>query len=298
MLQTLCKINHMFFDKTGTLTQGDFSLLKCITYGSYSEAECINLAAQLEQYSEHPIAQAFHQQQQAHLNLSAVKNMPSQGLQAQYQGHVVKLGNALFCQVETPLKSGEQVIYLTQGSQLLAAFELGDKLRESATEISDYCHNEKIETTLLTGDISLKSEEVAELLHINHVIKGVTPQGKLHHLQQAQKKDKVLMVGDGINDAPVLAAAHISVALATGTDIAKNSADVILLGEDLQKIITLRQLAQKTRTIIKQNLAWALGYNLLIMPLAILGYVPPYIAVIGMSFSSLIVVSNSLRLLK
>ena len=153
-------------------------------------------------------------------------------------------------------------------------------------------------TTMLTGDISNKSEEVANQLHIENVVKGVSPQQKLAYIQGLQQSQQIMMIGDGINDAPVLAGAHVSVALSSGTDIAKNSADVILLGSDLQKISLLTINAKQTTRIIKENLGWAIAYNLLIVPLAVMGLVPPYIAVLGMSFSSLIVVSNSLRLLK
>jgi Cu2+-exporting ATPase len=162
----------------------------------------------------------------------------------------------------------------------------------------NYCHKQKWNTTLLTGDISNKSEEVAKQLGIENVEKGVNPQQKLAYIKMLQQKQRVMMIGDGINDAPVLAGAHVSIALASGTDIAKNSADVILLGSDLRKINLLVNNAKQTTYIIKQNLGWAIGYNLIIVPLAVMGMVPPYIAVLGMSFSSLIVVSNSLRLLK
>jgi Cu2+-exporting ATPase len=248
--------------------------------------------------SEHPISLAFHKQQKNSVLLNDVINLPGQGLQANYQGKQLKLGHAQFCAIDIALQSKELVIYLTLDGKLIASFELGDTLRKSATDMSQYCQQHNIETTLLTGDISAKSEEVAAQLLLTSVTKGVTPEGKLAHLQILQKSQQVLMVGDGINDAPVLAGADVSVALSSGTDIAKNSADVILLGEDLNKIITLRKTAQKTTTIIKENLGWAIGYNLIIVPLAITGHVPPYIAVLGMSFSSLIVVSNSLRLLK
>ncbi|MFT6984585.1 MAG: Cu2+-exporting ATPase [Psychromonas sp.] len=298
VLETLNKIDHMVFDKTGTLTKGDFSLLNTRVYGEYSKQQCIDLASQLENVSEHPIARAFQKQQKNTIILNNIVNIPGQGLQGDYRQQTLKLGHALFCAIDTPLESKELLIYLTVDKKLLATFELGDQLRESAATIIDYCHTRKIKTTLLTGDISLKSEDIATLLKIDNVIKGVTPEGKLLYLQKLQRKDKVLMVGDGINDAPVLAGADVSVTLASGSDIAKNSADVILLGEDLNKLQALNKIAQKTTAIIKQNLAWAIGYNLIIVPLAIMGHVPPYIAVIGMSFSSLIVVSNSLRLLK
>ncbi|MCP4321525.1 MAG: cadmium-translocating P-type ATPase [Alteromonadales bacterium] len=298
VLEALNKIEHMVFDKTGTLTHGDFVLLNSTVYCQYSKQQCIDLASQLEKVSEHPISLAFKKQQKNSAELNEVINLPGQGLQASYQGHQIKLGHAQFCSITTPLNSKELVIYLTLADELIATFELGDTLRKSASDISNYCQNNSIETTLLTGDISAKSEEVATLLGLNNVSKGVTPQGKLQHLQLIQESQQVLMVGDGINDAPVLAGAHVSVALASGTDIAKNSADVILLGEDLNKIATLQKTAQKTTAIIKENLGWAIGYNLIIVPLAVMGHVPPYIAVLGMSFSSLIVVSNSLRLLR
>lgn len=298
VLETLNKIEHIVFDKTGTLTHGNFVLLNSHVYSDFTKQQCIDLASQLEKVSEHPISLAFNKKQKQSVALSDIINITGQGLQATYQNKQLKLGHAQFCGVSEPFESKELLVYLTLNEQLIASFELGDRLRKSAKDISDYCKDNKIETTLLSGDISEKSEDVASYLGINNVIKGVTPEGKLRHLQTLQTTQQVLMIGDGINDAPVLAGAHVSVALASGTDIAKNSADVILLGEDLYKIAILRQTAKNTTSIIKQNLGWAIAYNLIIVPLAVMGHVAPYIAVLGMSFSSLIVVSNSLRLLK
>jgi Cu2+-exporting ATPase len=298
VLETLNKINHIVFDKTGTLTKGNFKLLNTHNYTPYSKQECIDLAAQLEKNSEHPISLAFKKLQKNSIVLNDVVNIPGQGLQAKYLNKTLKLGHAVFCGVENNINSKELVIYLTLDKTLLATFELGDELRPSAPPILRYCHHHSIKSTMLTGDISLKSEEVCEVLNISQLQKGVTPQQKLHYIQQLQKTDKVMMVGDGINDAPVMAGAHVSVAVASGTDLAKNSADVILLGEDLNKLSALHKMANRTTLIIKENLVWAFGYNIIIVPLAVMGYVPPYIAVIGMSCSSLIVVSNSLRLLK
>ncbi|MCK5667044.1 MAG: cadmium-translocating P-type ATPase [Thiotrichaceae bacterium] len=298
VLETVSKIDHMVFDKTGTLTQGNFILLKVHAYADYSVQTCINLASQLETHSEHPISLAFKKRQTKSLSLSEIKNHPGEGLSGQYKGHALKLGHAIFCKVKEQVSSKELVIYLILDGRLLAHFELGDQIRESAQKIIDFCQAKKIKTTLLSGDISQKSEEVSHMLGMGHFEKGMLPQGKLQYIHQLQKSDTVLMIGDGINDAPVLAGAHVSVALDSGTDIAKNSADVLLLGDELTKLVFLRQMAEKTSRIIKQNLSWALLYNLIIVPLAVMGEVPPYVAVIGMSFSSLIVVSNSLRLLK
>ena len=302
VLETLNKIQHIVFDKTGTLTEGNFKLLNTHIYQQYDKQQCIDLAANIELNSEHPIAMAFNKQQSQQLQLTHIENIPGQGLQAIWhhedkQLHV-KLGNAQFSQIQHPLPSKELLIYLTLDTELVATFELGDQIRESAAELINFCRQKHLHTSMLTGDISNKSEEVAHQLGIEHVIKGVSPQQKLAYIQELQQSQQVMMIGDGINDAPVLAGAHVSVALASGTDIAKNSADVILLGSDLQKISALTNNAQQTSKIIKQNLGWAIGYNLIIVPLAVMGLVPPYVAVLGMSFSSLIVVSNSLRLLK
>lgn len=302
VLETLNRIQHVLFDKTGTLTEGNFTLLNSTVYTAYDKQTCINLAAQIELNSEHPIAMAFNNLHQTQLAISEIENKPGQGLQALWSKDQdvlkVKLGNAKFCGVDETLDSEELLLYLTIDDQLAATFELGDSTRPTACSTVRYFKQQQIQTSMLTGDISNKSEQVAKQLDIDNVIKGVTPQQKLLHIQQLQQQQKVMMIGDGINDAPVLAGADISVALASGTDIAKNSADVILLGSDLNKIATLTKQAQKTARIIKENLGWALGYNILIVPLAVMGLVPPYIAVLGMSFSSLIVVSNSLRLLK
>ncbi len=121
---------------------------------------------------------------------------------------------------------------------------------------------------------------------------------KLAYLRALGKEEIILMVGDGINDAPTLSGAHLSIAMGGGTDVAKASADIVLLGDKLSHILHARKLALNTRKVIRQNLAWSLGYNLLILPLAVMGHVAPYIAVVGMSASSIIVVTNSLRLLK
>ncbi|EVU18688.1 HAD ATPase, P-type, IC family protein [Vibrio parahaemolyticus V-223/04] len=130
------------------------------------------------------------------------------------------------------------------------------------------------------------------------MIASAKPEDKLAYLKSLDSSDITMMVGDGINDAPTLAGAHLSVAMGGGTDVAKASADMTLLGDNLEKLLEARLLALRTRKIIRENLAWSLGYNLLILPLAVAGLVAPYIAVVGMSASSIIVVSNSLRLLK
>ncbi|GAM75644.1 type cbb3 cytochrome oxidase biogenesis protein ccoI [Vibrio ishigakensis] len=195
------------------------------------------------------------------------------------------------------MQSCPQTVYLSIGGKLAAAFTYTDPLRESSVEFLEKVSALGIKTTLLTGDSELNAKPVAGKLHIDKVVAGVSPQGKLDYLKSLPSKDVTMMIGDGINDAPTLAGAHLSVAMGGGTDVAKSSADMVLLGDKLDKLISARLLALKTRKIIRENLAWSLGYNLLILPLAVAGMVAPYIAVAGMSASSIIVVTNSLRLL-
>ncbi|AGH81693.1 heavy metal translocating P-type ATPase [Psychromonas sp. CNPT3] len=298
VLETLSGIKHIIFDKTGTLTKGNFKVLKCTPYLHYTKQQCLDLAAQIEHLSEHPIAHAFSALQVDKVLLTQILNKPGEGVQALYQDKALKLGHALFCNIAPSAPCSNLLIYLTLDAKLIATFELGDQVRPSAADILQYCNANNIKTTLLSGDISMRSDALVKQLKIDTLCKGVSPQGKLAYLKKIQRHETVLMVGDGINDAPVLAGAHVSIALSSGTDIAKNSADVILLGSDLGKIITLKENAQKTARIIKENLAWAMLYNIIIVPLAVSGHVLPYVAVLGMSFSSLIVLSNSLRLLK
>ena len=152
---------------------------------------------------------------------------------------------------------------------------------------------------MITGDKSDSVQKVAKALGINNLQAGCSPKQKAQFIQKVQQEGrKVMMFGDGINDAPVFAASDVSVAMGSGADITKQSADIIIVRDKLTSINTLFEYAHRTQAIIKQNLLWALVYNVTILPIAMLGYVPPYIAVIGMSASSIIVVSNSLRLLK
>ncbi|WP_434339723.1 heavy metal translocating P-type ATPase [Motilimonas cestriensis] len=299
VLETLAKADHFIFDKTGTLTQGKFSVVNTYLYGELSQEQVLGLASALEHHSEHPIGRAFHPFKQNNIQVDSVTNLPGEGLTGYYQGKLLRLGNPVFCQQANPIDSQLLVIMLTIDAELVAIFELDDALRDDAQACLTQFHQANVQTTMLTGDGSYQAQSVADKLNIKQVISGVTPAQKLAAVQNFQQQGSVtLMVGDGINDAPVLSQAHVSVAIGSGTDVAKNSADVILLGDSLNKLAQARNLAIKTRTIIRENLGLSLGYNLLILPLAATGHVPPYIAALGMSLSSVVVVSNSLRLLK
>lgn len=297
VIETLCKVNHLIVDKTGTLTEGKIEIASVTTYTDWSEDACMALATALEQYANHPIARAFIHPGADHYFIDEAKNLIGSGVEGYWQGAHCKIGNARFVLGQAK-EEQRNAIYLSLDNQLIACFYLVDPIREESAGFIRQMQAQGIHTTLLTGDTALNAQPVADATGIEQVIASASPADKLDFLHSLPEHRITLMLGDGINDAPTLAGAHLSVAMGGGTDIAKASADIILLGDKLDKLLSARQLALQTRRIIWQNLLWSLGYNLLILPLAVSGMVAPYIAVVGMSASSIIVVSNSLRLLK
>ena len=186
-------------------------------------------------------------------------------------------------------------IFLADQMNLLAAFRLTDTVRDNAAEVIAGMQQQGFEVALLSGDCRYEVEQVAAQLKVTTALHDQSPEQKLAWLQQQQQAGRrVLMVGDGINDMPVLAGADVSVAMAEAADVTKTRADCLLLNSDLHHLTMALQQARSTRKIIRQNVSWALCYNLAAMPLAAMGWVPPWAAAIGMSASSLVVVANAL----
>ncbi|NVC93405.1 cadmium-translocating P-type ATPase [Vibrio natriegens] len=296
VFETLCKVNHLVVDKTGTLTKGDIEISRTSVFGEISESESLALAAALEAHANHPIARSFAQYAKEEVVLSEVKNVIGSGIEGLWNGKDVKIGSAAFVVNEGCDESN--AVYLSVNGEHAATFYYRDPIRKETQAFIQRFAEAGIKTTLLTGDSIQNAQPVADEIGIDHVIASAKPEDKLAYLKSLDSDDITMMVGDGINDAPTLAGAHLSVAMGGGTDVAKASADMTLLGDNLEKLLEARLLALRTRKIIRENLAWSLGYNLLILPLAVAGLVAPYVAVVGMSASSIIVVSNSLRLLK
>ncbi|MGR5285829.1 heavy metal translocating P-type ATPase [Vibrio maritimus] len=296
VFETLCKVNHLVVDKTGTLTHGDIEIARTHAFEEQSEAVLLSIAASLESHANHPIARAFKPYLNHSVLVTDVENVIGSGLQGIIDGKLVKIGNAHYVlgRDDAALNS----VYMSIDGQHVATFEYRDPIRKEAVEFINKMREAGVKTTLLTGDTLSNAEPVAKEVGIDDVIASASPSDKLNYLKSLDSDDITMMIGDGINDAPTLAGAHLSIAMGGGTDVAKASADLVLLGDRLDKILTARELALRTRKIIRENLAWSLGYNVLILPLAVAGLVAPYIAVVGMSASSIIVVSNSLRLLK
>lgn len=304
--ETLPRITHVVFDKTGTLTKGQLSIIQCITLGNKDNHDCLHLAAQLENNSEHPIAHAFRgidNQRATHAQVTA-----NQGIEGNVKGDVFRIGTASFAASlyaadtapqppKTSTNSSSQWVLLSNKSGPLAWFELEDEIREDALQTVEQLQKQHIAVHLLSGDSSGSAEVLAKQLGIKHCRASASPGDKLDYINALQARgEKVMMLGDGINDLPVLAAANISIAMANAPDVAKTQADAILLSGKLANILSLKDFANRTRTTIHQNLGWALLYNFSIIPMAAQGLIPPYLAAIGMSLSSLLVLFNSLRL--
>ncbi|MDP3845035.1 MAG: heavy metal translocating P-type ATPase [Pseudomonas sp.] len=300
VLDGLNQIDTVIFDKTGTLTEGRLTLREIHPLGAADAEHCLALAAALENRSEHPIARAFGQ---SPLAATEVRSEPGVGLEGWVNGQQLRIGQPAFVSAlsdaSPPSIAAEQGQWLLLGDCQgpLAWLVLDDRLRSDAQALLDACRAQGWQTLLLSGDSSPMVAQVAAELGIDDARGGLTPADKLAVLQQLHAQGRrVLMLGDGVNDVPVLAAADISVAMGSATDLAKTSADAVLLSNRLDSLIQAFALARRTRRIISENLAWACLYNGLVLPFAALGWVTPLWAALGMSLSSLLVVLNALRL--
>ncbi|AIR91435.1 heavy metal translocating P-type ATPase [Pseudomonas cremoricolorata] len=300
VLEGLNQIDTVVLDKTGTLTEGRLTLRSIHPLATLDSDQCLALAAALETRSEHPIARAFGHAAQA---AEAVQSTPGLGLQGELEGRRLRIGQAAFvCALsgaDVPPAPSTRGQWLLLGDQYgpLAWFALDDRLRDDAPALLAACKARGWRTVLLSGDSSPMVAEVAAQLGIDQAIGGLRPDDKLARLKALQNAGhKVLMLGDGVNDVPVLAAADISIAMGSATDLAKTNADAVLLSNRLDALVQAIELARRTRRNIVQNLLWATLYNGLMLPFAALGWITPVWAAIGMSLSSLIVVLNALRL--
>lgn len=298
--EALPYLQHVIFDKTGTLTQGRLRVDAVEAAGGVDEQRCFAIAAALERGSSHPIAHAFAGHDTG-LAVASRHTETGQGVQGNVDGELYRLGGVSYVAGITRLAATEQtqnVILLANQHGVVARFKLHDELRPDAAAMIKQLQDSNFDVHLLSGDASGAAVDVAAQLGIAHVVEGAQPQDKLAYVQklQGEGRSKVMMVGDGINDIPVLAAADVSLAMLDASDLAKTSADCVLLTPSLEMLPYLFVMARRTRNTIRQNLLWALLYNFSAIPLAALGFVPPWMAAIGMSASSILVIINSLRL--
>ena len=308
-IETLARATHFVFDKTGTLTTGQMHVRDIQVLGPLSKEDCLGLAAALEQASEHPLAMALRRAASApsHCQASDPLSEPGQGVEALIGGRRCRIGRpdyalALSGKILPPsaaewLESGDTVVLLADEQGCLALFRIGDQLRPEAKKLVADLHQAGRRVVLLTGDAPAVANRVAAELGIDDVRAGATPAGKHECVTGLQAGGAVVaMVGDGVNDAPVLAQAQVSVAMGGGAQLARTQSDFVLLSENLGHLHRGLGRAGFALVVIRQNLWWSFAYNVVALPAAIAGYVTPWMAGIGMSLSSLLVVLNSLRI--
>lgn len=304
-IEKLARSTVFVFDKTGTLTSGRMRVQEEQLCGGMSQAEVHAIVVGLERQSEHPIARALSTLPTEFVaEVSDVQQLPALGVKGAWNGAIYHLGSAE-CMHSMPHLAmdascdgeGETRVYLADETQILAWFDLTDEMRTGGDELIEWLKTRVDQIYLYSGDQLSAVRKLAERLGIENYRAGMKPDQKLMALRDIQQRGAVVaMVGDGVNDAPVLAGADVSLSVAGATQLAHASSDILLVNNDLNLIRQAIGLTKKTRSIIKQNIIWALSYNLLALPLAAMGYVEPWQAALGMSFSSLIVVLNSYRL--
>lgn len=315
-LESAAQLKHIALDKTGTLTHGRLEVVEVRPLSELSAHECLVLAALLESGSEHPIGKAIRasaalgsasaeamRAQASMRRLSDVRVTPGAGIEAQVDALPVRLGTLAFVaalggkgSIEYTAKPGETFVALGDEFAFLAIIVLRDTLRREAKSAIAQLRALGVAPVLLSGDQLPAVEAVATQLGIEQYAAAQSPADKLERIRALPRGGPVAMVGDGLNDAPGLAGAALAIAMGGGTDLAQTSADVVLMADRLDHLAYLIALGRKTRAVIRQNLAWAIGYNALAVPFAALGYVTPWMAGLGMALSSLLVVLNALRL--
>ncbi|WP_275286458.1 heavy metal translocating P-type ATPase [Halomonas elongata] len=297
-LETLTDIDRVIFDKTGTLTTGEMRLIDTRVLDGGDPRHLRAIAASLEAHSEHPIARAFRLYRLSEVTADDVTRQVGAGLEGRIEGTSWRLGRPDFAADPAPAPPDDGPwLLLAEEGRPRAWFALDDRLRDDADATLTALHLAGIEVELLSGDTAPRVRALAERLDIADWRAAMSPEDKLDRLRVHQSHGRrVAMVGDGVNDVPVLAGADVAFAMNGATDLARTRADVILLTPRLQRVAEAIGIARATRRVIRQNLGWALLYNLLALPLAACGLVPPWLAAIGMSLSSLVVVGNALRL--
>jgi Cu2+-exporting ATPase len=295
-LEQLATVRQVVLDKTGTLTDARVQIARVDTMDGVDRSQALALAAALEREAHHPIARAFSGFGEG-IELSAARQIPGEGVEGVIAGRRYRLGRATWACTAPSLRESD--IVLSCEGRALAGFDLDDRLREDAPQALAQLRALGLTPILLSGDRAPRVRAVADRLAIERWYAEQRPEDKIAQLDRLQALDgPALMVGDGINDAPVLARARVSVAMGQGADLAKAHADLVLLGQRLSALPAAIALARRTVATIRQNLRLSYGYNALAIPVAACGFVPPWLAALGMSLSSLLVVWNSMRLMQ
>ena len=319
-LENASKINTIVFDKTGTLTYGTLKIAEILNYSTLTNNEIVELAGSLESKSTHPISKAFKEYIEANnlkiLDVEKFEDISGYGIVGTIDNNTILVGNSKLLnkykienkyieQEELLATNGNSIVYIAKNNEILGIIGVNDIIRGNAKNIIEELNKNNIEVMMLTGDNKKTAKSIADTLEIKNVIANVTPNEKSNIIKKLKDKGKIVMMcGDGINDSPALALSDIGVSVNSGTDIARDSSDVILTKNDLTSIMNLINISKKTIRNIKQNLFWAFFYNSLMIPIAMgvlsgIGInINPMIASLAMVLSSFTVILNALRLKK
>ena len=309
-IQTLKDVHTIVFDKTGTITQGKPALTDVVATRDFTQREVLGLAASVEAGSEHPLAKAIvegaHAKKLKLAKLGGFKAVRGKGIRGTINGKQILVGNRLFLKeaginvapLENELKhledEGKTAVLVASGRKLAGVCAVADTLKEDSVQAIKELHKMGLKTVMITGDNPRTANAIARQVGIDRVLAEVLPDQKVAEIKHLQGEvGMVAMVGDGINDAPALTQANVGIAIGTGTDIAIEAGDIILVRGDLSSVVSAIKLSRATFRKIKQNLFWAFGYNTAVIPLAIFGLLHPVIAELAMATSSISVVSNA-----
>lgn len=297
-IEQFAKTNKIIFDKTGTLTDGKFKIAELKYFSNNYDIESI--VYELEKHSSHPIAQSLVNELSSvakPITFKDVKEIKGKGLEAKdNDGNIYTFGSHHFCNITDTNLADKYHLFLQRNQELIAALAISDKIKEDAKELIDTLNSKGIKTTLLSGDKKHKCESVAKELNIAEVFYEHSPEEKIQKVKYFSTKYNTSMFGDGINDAPALSQAQVGISYSKATEVAVQSASIVLLNHKLNLIDKAHQLCIHTYLTIKQNLFWAFAYNIIAIPLAAMGYLSPIFAAFTMAFSDIVVIGNSIRL--
>ncbi len=309
-LEALHAATHFIFDKTGTLTKGNIVLDRIEPLSDLSQRRCLEIAAALERQSEHPLAQAIVARtgKDAYgLRATHIANTPGEGMTGEIDGCVYSIGKPSFVlstlgridEENAYLQHETTTVMLAAKNEPLCLFRFQDEIRADAKDVIQVLKRKGKNIAMLTGDRKAVAQNAANSIGIDNVYADKTPAQKLAVINDMNNRGvKTAMIGDGVNDAPVMGAAGVSIAMSETANITSANADILLVNKDLSSLVKAFGLAGETHKIIRQNIAWAIAYNIIAIPLAAMGYVPPWVAAIGMAASSVLVILNSSRLIR
>ena len=297
VLESVKQLNKVCLDKTGTLTEGKFRLVE---RNDYIDSNTVDeLISGLELFSEHPLSVPLSQLSDTPASFQDVTNEMGFGLQGEFNGQSYRAGSETYIQQWHPefKATNKHQVVIASKERILAEFRVEDQIREDAAKTINWLKNNGYQPIILSGDSESRVQSLAHELGIPEYHSALKPAEKLAFVTAQQEAGHtVWMVGDGINDSPVLAKADLSMTFSQASDLAQTAADVVLMSESLNQIKVVIESALKTRQIMKQNFIWALVYNVSVLPVAAIGMIAPWAAALGMSLSSLLVIGNSLRL--